>query len=252
MRGARRATCGLAAAVLLGAGCGGGAAPPAPAPQRLLAEAREQFRSGDFAKAQLGYQRLIFELPQGSDEQAEARYYLAETHFQLGQFVEAADEFLRVGNQYATSRFAPTALLRAGDAHLRLWRRPELDPTHGETALALYQELTGRFPDTQAAQRAQLHVVELRGRFAEKAYRNGLFYMQRRAFDSAIIYFKDVVARFPDTPWAALALLRLADTYRTLEYAEELEETCDHVRRFYPNVEGLGESCPPAPAAGAR
>lgn len=239
-------------AVALVVACGGGRAPAVPAPEALLAEARQQFRTGEFAKAQLTYQRLIFELPQGSDAQAEARYYLAETYFQLERFTEAAEEFLQVANQYAASRFAPTALLRAGDAHLRLWRRPELDPSSGETALALYQELAGRFPDTDAARRAQPHVVDLRSRFAEKAYRNGVFYLQRRAFDSGIIYFKDVVARFPDTRWAAPALLRLADTYRILEYQEELQETCDHVRRFYPDAEGLAQSCPPVPAAGAR
>src|SRR5947208_16926808 len=36
-----------------------------------------------------------------------------------------------------------------------------------------------------------LHVQQLREWFAEKDYKNGMFYFRRRAFDSAIIYFKD-------------------------------------------------------------
>src|SRR5205807_2637256 len=90
-------------------------------------------------------------------------------------------------------------LLRAGDANLRLWRKPELDPSYGESALAIYQELAGRYPGTDAAARAQVHVQQLREWFAQKDYKNGLFYFRRRAFDSAIIYFKDVIANYQGT-----------------------------------------------------
>ena len=65
--------------------------------------------------------------------------------------------------------------MRAADSNLRLWRRPELDPSYGETALALYQELAGRYPDSDAAGRARPHVRRLENQFAEKAYKTGVF-----------------------------------------------------------------------------
>src|SRR5437773_9774837 len=105
----------------------------------------------------------------------DVRYHLAECYFQTGDRVQAAHEFRQVADQYATSDYAPTALLRAGDANLRLWRRPELDPSYGEAALAIYQELAGRYSGSSAATRAQLHVRQLRDGFADKAYKNGLF-----------------------------------------------------------------------------
>ena len=86
-----------------------------------------------------------------------------------------------MADQYPNSAYAPLALLRAGDANLRLWRDPELDPSYGETALAIYQELAGRYPDSEAAARAQLHVRQLKEWFAEKSYKNGMFYFKRRA-----------------------------------------------------------------------
>src|SRR2546425_6217256 len=101
-----------------------------------------------------------------------------------------------------------------------------------------------RSPGTTAAARAQQHVQQLREWFAEKDYKNGLFYLKRRAFDSAIIYFKDVIATYPGTPRVPDALLRLVDSYRGIGDTDELKETCTHLRPFYPQTRGLDESCP--------
>jgi outer membrane protein assembly factor BamD len=130
-----------------------------------------------------------------------------------------------------------------------LWHRPELDPSYGETALAIYQELAGRYPESDAAARARLHVRKLESQFAEKAYKTGIFYMRRKAFDSAIIYFKDVIANYPSAQRAPDALLRLVDSYRAIGYTQEMQETCEHLRRFYPNATQLNASCPAAAAA---
>jgi outer membrane protein assembly factor BamD (BamD/ComL family) len=114
---------------------------PASQPDVELARARRQFHSGDCTHASVSLRRLTFELGPTQPELAEVHYYLAECYFQTGDKVQAAHEFRQVADQYPTSEYAPLALLRAGDANLRLWRRPELDPTYGQSALAIYQEL---------------------------------------------------------------------------------------------------------------
>ena len=131
----------------------------------------------------LAFQRLTFEFGPNDSALAEVHFYLAESYFQTGDRVQAAHEFRQTADQYPTSAYAAVALLRAGDANLRLWRRPDLDPAYGEAALAIYQELAGRYPDTDAAKRAQLHVHQLKEWFADKSYRNGMFYFRRNAWD---------------------------------------------------------------------
>ena len=219
-----------------------------PTADSQLARARAAFRHGDFSDALQVYQRLVFEVGPNDSVAPEVHYYLAESYFQTGDRVQAAHEFRQVADQFPTSPFAPVALLRAGDANLRLWRLPELDPTYGETALAIYQELAGRYPDSEAAQRAHLHVLQLREWFADKSFKNGMFYFRRKAWDSALIYFKDVYANYPETPRAADALLRMADTYRAINYNEELREVCTTLRRYHPNHAGLASRCPALPA----
>jgi len=212
-------------------------------PETELEHAVTLIRRGDFRRAQTVLMRLNFEFTAGQPEAATARYYLAECAFQLGDRVTAAHEFRKVADEFPASEYAPLALLRAGDSNLRLWRRAELDPTYGETALSIYQELTARYPESDAATRARPHVRRLQNQFAEKAYKNGMFYLRRKAFDSAIIYFKDVIANYPDAALAPDAL-RLVDSYRAIGYKDELQETCAHLRRFYPQATGLAKSCP--------
>src|SRR5206468_2668908 len=83
------------------------------------------------------FKKLNFQFLPAQPEAAETRYYLAECYFQSGDRLEAAHEFRQVADLYPSTEYAPNALLRAGDANLRLWRRPELDPTYGQTALAI-------------------------------------------------------------------------------------------------------------------
>jgi len=215
-----------------------------PTPEQSLARATQAFRHGDFRRSQELYQKLLFDLGPGSAQLPEVRYFLAESNMQLGQMIEAAHQFRQVADQFPESPYAPVALLRAGDANMRSWHDPDLDPSYGQAALAIYQELQGRYPQSDAAGRARLHAVQVRAWLADKSYKNGVFYLRRRAYDSAIIYFKDVIATYPETPRVADALLRLIDAYAAIGYASELRETCDNLRRYHPEAAGQTRACP--------
>src|SRR5919198_164118 len=65
-------------------------APAVPEPAVDLRQGMERFRRGDSRRAQLLLQRASFGLPPGSAELAQARYYIAESWFQLGDYIQAA------------------------------------------------------------------------------------------------------------------------------------------------------------------
>lgn len=221
--------------------------PAKPTPMAQIEAARRLTRRGHWAKALPALQALVFEASAGRPELPEISYLTGEALFQTGAYAEASSQFRQVSDHFPESPYAPMALLRAGDANMRLWRLPQLDPTYGEIALAVYQELSGRYPESSAAARAATHVQRLRSWLAEKSYRNGMFYLRRKAYDSAILYFKEVVAGYSDTRWASPALLRLVDSYLAIGYIEERKETCDHLRRFFPGVTIAAGKCPAAP-----
>ncbi len=225
-------------------GCGAKLDPSQhPTPESLYEASMRAFRAGRWGLARQGFQRLTFELAPRDDRSAEVRYYLAECMLQQREELEAARQFRRVADEYPRHRLAPDALLRAGDAYRRLWNDPELDPAYGETALATYTELLGRYPPSPAAARARIRVGQLNERFAAKDFKNGDFYLRFRAYDSAIIYFKDIILKYPRTSYAPKAVIGLVKAYDRIGYDEEKREMCLHLEQYYPGTEGVEERC---------
>lgn len=213
----------------------------------LWARIRFEFRHGKWSKAAEDLERILLELPPGDPRLVQARFFLAETHLAQNLQLQAAREFRKVSDEMPNDPLAPEALLRVGDAYAELWRRPELDPSYGQTALATYQELINRYPGTRAAVRGQVAVRELEEKFAIKQLKAAQFYLRLKAYDSAILYLKDLVATYPRASVAPEALRRLVEAYRALGYQEDVQETCGYIRRFHPNAPAARD-CPSAPS----
>ena len=214
----------------------------------LWHRAEAAVRHGKWADAAKLIDRLLLEFPPGDSRIARAHFYLAEAYYAQGRHLEAAREFRKASDETPNDPIAPEALLRLGDVYSDLWRRPELDPTYGQTALATYQELLNRYPNAAAAKRAQMRVDDLNERFAYKTYKSAMFYFRLKAYDSAILYLKDLVATYPRAAVVPEALVKLVQAYKTLGYREDVQETCGYIRRFHPRTPGAKEVCPTEPA----
>jgi outer membrane assembly lipoprotein YfiO len=248
--------------LLLLAGCGGrggkGNAAPAPVSatgaspatiDSMWNRAEWAVHHGKWGDAEKLLDRVNLEFSPGDPRVARAHYYLGEALFAQKRQLEAAREFRRASDETPNDPIAPEALLRLGDVYADLWRRPELDPTYGQTALSTYQELLNRYPGSSAAKRGQLRITELNERFATKEFKAGMFYFRLKAYDSAILYLKDVVATYPKATVVPEALIKLVQAYRALGYREDVQETCGYIRRFHPRAPQVGEVCPSKPAA---
>ena len=129
-------------------------------------------------------------------------------------------------------------------AYAELWSRPELDPSYGQTALATYQELLNRYPDSKAADRGRRRILALEEWFAAKEFKTAMFYLRLKAYDSAILYLKAMVADYPRADVAPEALEKLVEAYRKLGYEDDVEETCGYMRRFHRDEAETAAACP--------
>jgi len=213
----------------------------------LWTEGEGAIRRGKWGDAEKLLNRAILEFPPGDRRVARAHFYLGEALFAQGRHLEAAREFRKASDETPNDPLAPEALLRLGDVYSDLWRRPELDPTYGQTALSTYQELLNRYPGNSAAKRAELRIAELNERFANKAYKAAMFYFRLKAYDSAILYLKDLVATYPKTGVVPEALVKLVQAYKALGYREDVQETCGYIQRFHPRAPKVREVCPTRP-----
>jgi outer membrane protein assembly factor BamD len=232
----------LLAALSLSA-CGGRASVPQVEPATQFTAAMHEFRHGKYHKAQELFNRMLFDLPTRDPLMPKVRFFLGESWFGVGDYLQASREFRRVSDDFPQDSLAAYGLLRSADSYARLWRRAELDPTQGEAAVAGYQELLGRYPDSPAATLAQVRLRAIQEQFAQKDYQNGLFYFRRGAYDSAILYFRSLIATYPSAGVVPDAFIRLVEAYGRIGYREEREETCAHLRQYYGGRADVREVC---------
>jgi outer membrane protein assembly factor BamD len=71
-----------------------------------------------------------------------------------------------------------------------------------------------------------------------------MHYMRRKAYDSAIIYFRDVVTKFPNTARSRDAYLQLAQAYDAIRYKDDKADVCKTLREKYPSDPEVAAACP--------
>ena len=229
--------------LVLLAACGGAKIPGNIAPEVLHDSAMGAYRRGDCDWTSKALEQFQVQVGQRDPGLPSARYYLAECMLRSGQRLEAARQFRRVADEFPQDPLASDGLLRAADAYMEMWSNSALDPTYGETARSTLGELMTRYPSSSAAMRARVRIDKLSEEFAQKEYRNGDYYFRFRAYDSAIIYYRDVVANYPQTRYAPMAVLRLITIYQRIDYSEEKQAMCGHLQRYYPDAAAQAEEC---------
>ena len=211
--------------------------------EALYRAATDEFQHARWENAVSAFEKLTTDLPARDKLLPRAHWYLAQAHEHRGEWVLAGASFTRLVESFPDDTLADDASLQAARDYRKLWRKPSLDPSYGETAEAAYRTLLGLFPNSPLVPTAQKELADLEEMFAKKNLLSGQYYLRRRAFDSAIIYFKDVVGKYPTTPSARVAQLRLVDAYKAIRYKEDAADQCAELRRSYPNDGEVQRTC---------
>ena len=208
--------------------------PPDLAPEELFEAGRTAFADRKWLRAREAFERLLLVAPTHPKADS-AQFLIAESYFEEKQYLTAATEFLKLAQTRPTIELADDARFRACRAYAELSPRPELDQKYTHEAIAECRALLLLYPESPWAEEARVQIAALRNKLARKMYLNAKYYMDRGAYDSAILYFNDLLKEYPDSPIVPSALLRLHDAYRKVGYEEEAREVRARLLREFPN-----------------
>jgi outer membrane assembly lipoprotein YfiO len=214
----------------------------------LYAASLHEFEEKNWENALAGFERLTLELPPRDTLASRAFWYLARTQQERKEWLLAAQSFTRLFESFAQDTLAERAMIESARSYRKLWRKPALDSEYGQTALTMYREFVLLHPQSPLVPDAQAQVAELEEWLARKGYETGMDYFRRKAFDSSIIYFRDVMRLYPSAPTSRRAGLRLAEAFRAIRYREDEAEVCALLRTQYAGDQEVLEVCGPAPA----
>ncbi len=217
----------------------------------LYQAAMIEFNAKRWENATLAFDRLTTELSPRDPRITTAYLYLARAQEKRGDDLLAAKSFSRVYELMPQDSLADDALLASGLAYQRMWRRPALDAEYGENAMTQFQTLQALYPESPLLPQVEGHLTKLDEWFATKDYQTGYHYLKRKAYDSAIIYFKDVIRLHPQAKKTRDAYLRLHAAYQAISYRDDARDLCVEMHKNYPNDRDVLKECGVAPAATA-
>ena len=211
--------------------------------ESLYSAATQEFQRKRWGNAILAFEKLTNDLPARDTLLPRSYWYLAQAHGHQREHLLAAQSYTRLFESFPDDTLADDAAMEAGRSYRRLWRKPTLDPTYGETAVATFNTLIGLYPSSEFAEPAKAEILDLEQWFATKNYETGMFYLRRKAYDSAIIYFRTIVERWPHVPRVRDALLRLAQAFDAIRYREDYNETCARLRKDFAGDAEVSRTC---------
>lgn len=201
--------------------------------EALYSASLQQYEHHHWDNAIAGFEKLTTDLTPRDSLLPRSYWYLASSHERNGEHLLAAQSFSRLVETFPDDSLADDAALESARSYKKMWRKPQLDPTYGETSLAQYNTLIGLYPTSPLLPQAQKEIGELEEWFARKDYAAGDYYFRRKAYDSGNLYFKDVLAKYPNAPTARDAALRLVQSYNAIRYKDDASELCTQLRQRY-------------------
>ena len=214
-----------------------------PTTEGLYRAGLKEFNARRWDNAILAFERLTMDLPARDTLLSRSYWYLASAHTKKKQYILAAQSFARLTESFPDDTLADDALLAAGDAYGKMWRKPTLDAQYGLSAISTYRTLLAIYPNSTLRDDATARAAKLEQWFATKDFDTGMYYLRRKAYDPAILYFRDVVSKYPNTPKARDAYLRLVQAYRAIRYQDDAKEACTAVRQLYPTDRDVAAAC---------
>ena len=141
----------------------------------------------------------------------------AKSQYMLGlvlkgqlRYYEAEEAFNKVISNYPSSEWSTAAKFQLATCRAAESQGPDYDQGAMQEAKQQFEEFAREHPDAVLSEQAEKNIAELKEKEAASSYNIARFYEKQKVYDSAVIYYSEVVNNYSDTPWAAKAAERLS------------------------------------------
>lgn len=146
-----------------------------------------------------------------------AQYKLGLVLKGLMRYYEAEDEFNKVVSRYPDNEWSAAAKFQIASCRASLSKGFAYDQGSAQEAKEKFEAFVKEHPDAVLSLDAEKNINQIREKEAEASYNIAVFYEKQRAFDSAKIYYNNVINDYAQSSWAAQAAAKL----QTMEQKNE-------------------------------
>ena len=170
------------------------------------------FDRGKYPRAKDEFNYIIMTDP-GSKIANESQYYMSEALFQMEEYSDASisfDRYIRFSPNYTKIEKSRYRICECAILSSNAYQR-EQSQTH--RALEQLQMFIEDFPESDLIRDAEIGILELRIKLAQKDFEVGRMYLKLEEYESALIYFRSVLNNYYDTSFADDARIGIIFTH---------------------------------------
>ena len=151
-------------------------------------------------------------------------FLLAESHFNLENWIEARGEYGSFVMNFPGSPYAETAEFRKAIASFNMEFRVSRDDANTTVAMKDFERYLSNHPDTPLRDSINYYYGLLVERLAEKEFQTARLYLRMDKPQAAVIYFKEFLETYQQSKRRKEALFLTSQAYTDLDQFESARE----------------------------
>ena len=184
------------------------------------------YEVGHFIDAQTHLKRFLDVHP-GHAAADSAQLLLGMAQFEVKSYAEAAVEFAILVREFPRSGLLDVAAYQECLCYKEQMSEAQLDPTYAFRTRACLNEFILRYPESPRREDARGSLQEIADLLAEKEFRLGVMWTKMKRYRAAIIYFDEVLQKYPTSIWVPESLFWKA---RCLQERKQFDEAIAMLR----------------------
>ncbi len=159
------------------------------------------------------YKKVVDNSPYGKLAD-EAQFRLGEALKKVERYDEAIAAFQRIVDDYPSSKLFDQAKYEVASCAYKSSLKPDYDIESTNKAIKAFEEFSQENTADDLSREASSTIQRLKDKSAEKSMSVAKFYESQKHYESAIIYYQDVVDRFPDSSLINTARAKIEELKR--------------------------------------
>ena len=154
------------------------------------------------------YKKVVDNAPFGKYAD-QAQYNMGMALKRAERYDEAIDAFQKVAEDFPASVLAEKAKYEAAQCAFKASLKPAYDSAPTAKAIRTFEEFASTNKDSELSKEAEKTVHRLKDKGAEKSFMTAQFYERQKKYKGAIIYYRDIIEKFPDSSFARTAQAKI-------------------------------------------
>ena len=172
----------------------------------------------------------------------DAQFYLGESYFLNKEYVLAIAEYNRLIRRMGFSDFVQKARWRICQSFVEQSPKYYHEQSSTERALSKLQEFLDDYPNTEFHEEALTTITEMRNKLSTKLFESARLYIKMEEYESAIITYEDLLAKYYDTEWVDDAHFQIVKCHVLSGDIDEAKEYLENYRNQISDDDLLAEA----------